>query len=160
MPKTINNDQRAQDDLRESDATTNQESETSEYAVGRCRPPMETRFKKGKSGNPTGRRKGRRNVNSELEEIARRKVKIRDGDKEREMSLLAAKFLCPCHKGRKRRYSLGRFSLQPRRAGGIDELRRRCRQRPLARAHRWCRSRTQLSDSKQRLVRESRRERS
>jgi hypothetical protein len=101
MPKTNNNDQRARDDLRESDATTNQESETSKCAVGYCRPPMETRFQKGKSGNPTGRRKGRRNVNSELEEIARRKVKIRDGDKEREMSLLAANFYAHAIKGAK-----------------------------------------------------------
>src|SRR5215467_11586961 len=44
---------------------------------------------------------GRRNVNSELEEIARRKVKIRDGDKEREMSLLAANFYAHAIKGAK-----------------------------------------------------------
>jgi len=101
MPKSDKNNQRAQDDLRESAATTNQECETPVYAVGYCRPPIETRFQKGKSGNPTGRPKGRRNVNSELEEIAHRKVKIRDGDKEREMSLLGANFFAHAVKGAK-----------------------------------------------------------
>jgi hypothetical protein len=101
MPKTNKTDQLAQDDPCKSDPRTNQESEMPQYAVGYCRPPIETRFQKGKSGYPAGRPKGRRNVKSELKEIARRNVKIRDGDKEREMSLLAANFFAHAIKGAK-----------------------------------------------------------
>lgn len=101
MPKTNKNNQPAQDDRPEPDATTNQESKPPQYAVGYCCPPIETRFQKGKSGNPTGRPKGRRNITSELEKIACRKVKIRDGDKEREMSLLSANFFAHAVKGAK-----------------------------------------------------------
>ena len=37
------------------------------YRIGYCRPPKRTRFKKGTSGNPKGRRKGSRNrVNHRL----------------------------------------------------------------------------------------------
>jgi hypothetical protein len=64
MPKTNTNEQLAQDDLGPSDATGGQQSATPQYAVGYCRPPSETRFKKGQSGNPKGRAKGRRNVKS------------------------------------------------------------------------------------------------
>jgi Family of unknown function (DUF5681) len=102
MPKTNNNNQRAQDEPHESsNATTDQESTTPQYAVGYCRPPIEKRFQKGKSGNPTGRPKGWRNIKSELEEVAHRKVRIRDGDKEREMSLLGANFFAQAVKGAK-----------------------------------------------------------
>jgi hypothetical protein len=101
MPKTNKNIQPAQDVRPESDATTNQQSKPSQYAVGYCCPPIEKRFQKGQSGNPTGRPKGRRNIKSELEEIARRKVKIRDGDKERAMSLLSANFFAQAVKGAK-----------------------------------------------------------
>src|ERR1700751_4777103 len=101
MAKTNKNDQLAQDDPRESAATNNQQSQTPPYTVGYCLPPLETRFQKAKSGNPAGRQKRRRNVKSELEEIVRHKVKIRDSDKEREMSLLAANFFAHAVKGAK-----------------------------------------------------------
>jgi hypothetical protein len=40
-----------------------------DYVVGFCRPPRDKRFRKGTSGNPAGRPKGRRNVDSLLREI-------------------------------------------------------------------------------------------
>jgi ribosomal protein L19E len=33
-----------------------------DYALGYCRPPEDKRFRKGKSGNPRGRRKGSKNA--------------------------------------------------------------------------------------------------
>src|SRR5262249_40927871 len=80
MPKTNTNEQLAHDDLGPSDAPGGQQSATPQYAVGYGRPPIETRFKKGQSGNPKGRAKGRRNVKSEIEEIAYKTVNVKDGD--------------------------------------------------------------------------------
>jgi Family of unknown function (DUF5681) len=40
-----------------------------EYEVGRGKPPVHTRFMKGQSGNPGGRRKGSRNVKTALQKV-------------------------------------------------------------------------------------------
>jgi hypothetical protein len=58
------------------------------YAVGYGRPPVATRFKKGKSGNPSGRPAGisaRRTAELVLQEIFR-PIKIREGDRVRSIS--------------------------------------------------------------------------
>jgi hypothetical protein len=44
-----------------------------EYKVGPYHPPLETRFKKGQSGNPKGRRKGKM-VSTILKELLEKKV--------------------------------------------------------------------------------------
>jgi Family of unknown function (DUF5681) len=72
-----------------------------DYAVGYCRPPEHGRFKKGKSGNPRGRPKGRHNLKSELMGIALKQVSIRDGDTESQVSLLAANLMTHGVKGAK-----------------------------------------------------------
>lgn len=66
-----------------------------DYPVGYCRPPAEHWFRPGRSGNPTGERKGSdgKTTADELKEIASTKVTIRDGDKTRKVSLLAANLL-------------------------------------------------------------------
>jgi len=51
MPKINKNEQLRHDDLGQSDTTGGQQSVTTQYAVGYCRPPLETRFKKGQSGS-------------------------------------------------------------------------------------------------------------
>ena len=50
------------------------------YKVGKGRPPVETRWKPGQSGNPRGRRKGRRNLESMFfGELHRRVVVVENG---------------------------------------------------------------------------------
>jgi hypothetical protein len=52
-----------------------------EYVVGYGRPPRNTQFKPGQSGNPKGRPKGRANFRSMLERRLYQTTKVRvDGD--------------------------------------------------------------------------------
>jgi hypothetical protein len=51
--------------------------------VGYCRPPKKNRFKKGQSGNPRGRPKGRKNEETIWNELLDRKVKVRERGRER-----------------------------------------------------------------------------
>ena len=71
------------------------------YPVGKGRPPVQTRWKPGQSGNPKGRPKGHRNIRSELLQIASQKITVRDGNAERRVSLLAANFYAHAIKGAK-----------------------------------------------------------
>jgi hypothetical protein len=77
------------------------EASEAQYRVGYKRPPLHTRFKPGRSGNPKGRPKGRLNLNTEVMGIISKKVEVRDGDKNRQMSLLAANVLAHAIKGAK-----------------------------------------------------------
>jgi hypothetical protein len=63
-----------------------------EYEVGYGRPPVDTRFKKGKSGNPRGRPVGRINGKTMITRILSEKVPVRVGTKSRSMSKLEAMF--------------------------------------------------------------------
>lgn len=51
------------------------------YEVGYCKPPKHTRFKKGQSGNPKGRRKGSFNLRTIFEKALREKVRIKEKGK-------------------------------------------------------------------------------
>lgn len=51
-----------------------------DYKVGYRRPPLNTRFKKGESGNPKGRRKGRKNLKTLVVEELFRPVSVREAD--------------------------------------------------------------------------------
>lgn len=57
-----------------------------EYEVGYRKPPKATRFKKGQSGNPKGRPKGTRNFKTDLEDVLRQRVTLREGGRERKVS--------------------------------------------------------------------------
>jgi hypothetical protein len=46
--------------------------------VGYCRPPAETQFKPGQSGNSKGRPKGSKNMLTQLQEILSSKVTVTD----------------------------------------------------------------------------------
>jgi hypothetical protein len=67
-----------------------------DYKVGPGRPPREHRFKPGQSGNPKGRKPKAPSIEPELrtllDAVLNRKVKIRQGDRERNITMLAAGF--------------------------------------------------------------------
>ena len=58
------------------------------YPVGYGRPPRETQFKPGQSGNKHGRSKGSKNEATLINEILSRKIEIRERGKTRRISLL------------------------------------------------------------------------
>ena len=52
-----------------------------QYTVGKGKPPEHTRFQKGQSGNPTGRRKGSKNVATLLEQVLNERVVVTENGK-------------------------------------------------------------------------------
>ena len=57
-----------------------------EYDVGYGKPPRETRFRKGQSGNPQGRPPGIKNLKTDLFEELRESVFVREGLTEKALS--------------------------------------------------------------------------
>ena len=49
------------------------------YTVGRERPPLLTRWKPGKSGNPRGRPKGGKNIMTYFLQALSKKITIKEG---------------------------------------------------------------------------------
>jgi uncharacterized protein DUF5681 len=57
-----------------------------DYQVGYGRPPQHTRFKKGESGNPTGRPKGSKNLTTLLEKELKQRVMITENGRRRSIT--------------------------------------------------------------------------
>jgi hypothetical protein len=80
-----------------------------DYKVGYGRPPTETRFKPGQSGNPKGRRKGTKNLKTDLvEELTQRILVTENGRQVRhtKQRLLVKALLAQALKGETRASSL------------------------------------------------------
>jgi hypothetical protein len=58
----------------------------STYRIGKGKPPKKTRFKKGQSGNPTGRPKGSKNLKTLIEEQQNALVTVRENGVEKKIS--------------------------------------------------------------------------
>jgi len=76
-------------------------SEDASYEVGYCKPPKETRFKPGQSGNPKGRPRGARNLRTAVREALQEKIEIREGGRTRRVSKMDAIIQVTLNKGLK-----------------------------------------------------------
>ena len=61
-----------------------------DYKVGYGRPPEETRFRKGHSGNPKGRPKSRKSGKTDIGELLNEPVEVKVGGEVRKMSTFEA----------------------------------------------------------------------
>jgi hypothetical protein len=72
--------------MRKSDKS----SERADYKIGRGRPPRHTRWEKGTSGNPGGKKKGTLNLATTFEEALLRQVTVTMDGEKRVISVLDA----------------------------------------------------------------------
>jgi hypothetical protein len=68
----------------------NQEAEDHDFVVGYKKPPQQTRFQPGRSGNPRGRPKQNRTVTEIVSRQLRRKVTVNDGHQTRKVPVVDA----------------------------------------------------------------------
>src|ERR1700722_8365904 len=61
--------------------------------VGYGKPPKANQFRKGRTGNPRGKRQGEENIISAFKRIVSKRVKIDDGEKVRTITLAEAVIL-------------------------------------------------------------------
>jgi hypothetical protein len=60
------------------------------HEVGYGKPPKATRFRKGRSGNPKGRPSGDENLLSVFKRLVTKRIKIKEGDKSRTITMADA----------------------------------------------------------------------
>ena len=61
-------------------------SDSNGYEVGYRKPPKHTQFRAGRSGNRTGRRKGVRNLATDVKRILKVPVKVKENGRSRKIS--------------------------------------------------------------------------
>ena len=70
--------------------TSNMGTSDTSSDVGYGKPPKATRFRKGRSGNPKGRQRGDENLLSVFKRMVTKRIKIREGDKSRTITMADA----------------------------------------------------------------------
>jgi hypothetical protein len=65
----------------------------SSYNVGYGKPPKANQFRRGRTGNPRGKRKGEENIVSAFRRHVLKRVKIKDGDELRTITVAEAVIL-------------------------------------------------------------------
>jgi hypothetical protein len=71
----------------------NSEPPNSAYEVGYGKPPTANRFRNGRTGNPNGRKRGEENLISVFKRHVLKRVKMKDGEEIRSISLAEAVIL-------------------------------------------------------------------
>jgi len=69
---------------------SNDSDGTDDFEVGYKKPPKHTQFAKGRSGNPTGRPKGSKNLRTVLEETLNQKIQINQGGNSSTVTIMEA----------------------------------------------------------------------
>jgi hypothetical protein len=64
-----------------SEAEAKQGTRMKDYEVGYKKPPKDSQFKKGESGNPKGRKKNTRNLKTDLTKILEKRISVREGER-------------------------------------------------------------------------------
>jgi len=67
-------------------ATPSISSDSEGYTVGYGKPPTHSRFRPGQSGNPVGRRKGARNLMTDVQRTLKVAVSVKEGGRSRKIS--------------------------------------------------------------------------
>jgi len=67
--------------------SNDEQNSVEEYLVGYKKPPKHTQFKKGQTGNPRGRKKSRKSVAEEIEQILMQKISMKVGGAQKQVTL-------------------------------------------------------------------------
>jgi hypothetical protein len=70
-----------------------------DWRVGKNNPPKHTRFKKGQSGNPGGRKKGSINVRTALKTVLEREIEIAENGRRVQQPIVVALVARQVHAG-------------------------------------------------------------